>query len=136
MIPDISPSGHPIFKDDGMMFPDRSLKFLEQTLKILNGKVIKIIARRGDTDRVYNTKFFTDRNEELWFSGFTCGINHAGALGLCEAIKMLNWCPKFIPAKEVVRVVLNNRKFIMQFHPTEKKKKLIITGGFDNDTIH
>lgn len=116
-----------IFKDDGTMRVEKSLSFYEAVIQILNGDVVRLEAVRGNPYDTYNTRLYTDRNEEIWFSGFTCGKQHAGALGLCELVAMLGW-DKYVSRKEIVNIVLSNNSFRMEFRPSssDSKKKFYI----------
>jgi hypothetical protein len=113
-----------IFKDTGDMKPGNSLKFFEQVKSTLEGKIVKLMAERGTPEVIYNTRLYTDRKEEVWLSGFTCGKTHAGALGLCELIQSLNW--KAVTREEIARIVLSNNRFTMEWKEDDPKKKLIV----------
>ena len=111
------------------MVVSQSLIFYEVTKAFLEGNIIRLEAQRGTPEVTYNTRLFTDRNEEVWFSGVTCGKEHAGARGLCELVSLIGW-DKYVPKEEVVRIVLSNNSFRMEFHPTAPEKKMYVFNGW------
>lgn len=118
-----------VFRDNGTMYVASSLAFFEATRSDLEGDIVKLEAQRGSPDVIYNTKLFTDMNEEIWLSGLTCGKEHSGSLGLCELVVMLGW-DKYISREEIARIVLTNNSFRMEFHEREPStKKIIILNG-------
>jgi len=119
-----------VFKDSGDMIPEHSLEFLESIKRTLFGSIVKLEAQRAtEPTMIYNTKLFTDRNEEIWLSGFTCGKPHHGAEMLCVLIAVLNWSPRYVPITEVMRVVRWNNSFRMSFQSGTSKKKIYYIAG-------
>ena len=118
-----------IFRDNGKMEVNASLAFFQLTRIKLEGAIVRLEAQRGTPEVVYNTRFYSNENEEIWLSGLTCGKQHAGALGLCETIAMLGW-DKYVSRKEILRIVLNNNSFRMEFRERDPKtKKIVILNG-------
>jgi len=107
------------------MRPDYSLTFFEKVRPDLQGNIVKLEAQRGIPEILFNTKLFTDKKEEVWLSGFTCGKQHLGTLKLMELITMLDW-HKQVPIEEIERIVLNNNSFRMEFYPHDPSKKVLV----------
>lgn len=118
-----------IFRDGGDMKPDLSLAYFEVVRKDIEGEVVCLEVFRGGPNKTYNTILYTDRNEQIWLSGFTCGKPHLGAHGLCMLIAMLDWTDWW-PEEEVIHVVLNNDKFKVEFKGSGPMLKYdILVGG-------
>ena len=105
-----------VFKDEHNVIhsPDISLAFVESIMPDLEGTILRLFCKRGDSKEKYNTRLYTNRNEEVWLSGFTCGKSNAGTFGLCELMVMLGW-DSWIPRELMVKIVLSNNKFMIQF---------------------
>jgi hypothetical protein len=105
-----------IFKDEhNLNFdPNISLAFFERIRPMLRGRIMLLDAERASPHINYNVRLFTDQNEEIWFSGFSCGKNNKGAFGLCELIEMLGWS-SWLQGDAIPRTVLGNSKFVMQY---------------------